>query len=539
MSGVNATARGNLGSTPLGELLIFCLERSLTGSLVIETPAIGRTGLTLVSGAIVKAKTPEPSCRLGQICVRLGQIDAEEVEAVTLSQGERLLGEALRDLGLLESAQLKVALKEQLVRQVEWVSQLGADSIYGYYEGKDFLARWGGANVEVDPLSLIWSASKVSLRAERAKQVMLHLGSQNLRLHPASRIGRFGFDARARSVTDVLRAKPHTYAELLNTGLLPPVDLDRALATLVLTKHLDLGADEHPLGVDAEATVPPLSRQSEVAQRPLVRRHRRPGEGTAQTEAPVAVDQALLSREKELTSMAERIAGMTLYEVLGVPKEAETTAIQGAFFQLARYWHPDKLPVELRNQRDLATKVFSRMTEAHQVLTNASQRAEYDRLSQEATSSEQEQDRVAAVLRAASAFQKAEILAKRGDWAGAEAAAQRACDDDPEHAEYRAFLAWVVARSGQRAASNLYDDLIKTLDEAVKVNEGSIRLRMYRGEVLKLAGKPNLAIRDFRYVTDLQPNNVEAAREVRLYQMRKQDEPPSQEGLFGRLFKKQ
>ncbi|MEN9577015.1 MAG: hypothetical protein RJA70_24 [Pseudomonadota bacterium] len=536
---MNATARGNLGSTPLCELLIFCLERKLSGSIVIETPGVGRSGLTLANGAVVKAKTPELTHRLGQLCVRLGYLDQDDVSAVVDSQGDQLLGDALRDLGLLESAQLKFAVKEQLRSQVDWLSQLGANSIYGYFNAKDFLAKWGGHNLDVDPLSLIWSASKASMPDERADQVTALLGSRSLRLHSASRVARFGFDARSRSVLDVLRARAYSYAELVDTGLLPRPDLDRVLAILVLTRHLDAGAPGVPLGVDPDVSIPPASRDPDGGQRPVVKRHRRAGEEGGRTEAPPgAADVAVEHRQEELRSMASRVGSLTYYEVLGVPPAAEPAAIQAAFFQLARHWHPDKLPPALRKDRELATKVFSRMTEAHQVLSNPAQRAEYDRLSRDGVGSQEEQERVQALLRAASAFQRAELLAKRGDWPSAEAAAMKALDEDPEQPEYGAMHAWIIAKSGQRGASGGYDDLLKTLDRAVKAVESNLRVRLWRAEVLKMAGKQSAAMRDFRHVADLQPNNVEAARELRLHQMRKQDDVAERDGILGRLFKK-
>jgi hypothetical protein len=61
--------------------------------------------------------------------------------------------------------------------------------------------------------------------------------------------------------------------------------------------------------------------------------------------------------------------------------------------------------------------------------------------------------------------------------------------------------------------------------------------------VLKRAGHADKAIRDFKFVADADPRNVDAQRELRLYKMRKtggsSSRPPAPEGgIFGRLFKK-
>jgi tetratricopeptide (TPR) repeat protein len=80
----------------------------------------------------------------------------------------------------------------------------------------------------------------------------------------------------------------------------------------------------------------------------------------------------------------------------------------------------------------------------------------------------------------------------------------------------------------------------------------------YRAQIYKRIGKADAALRDFRRVMELNPRNIDAAREVRLHRMRggrptSSDRPSKQPrsssdpsrptdetktGLFGRLFKK-
>lgn len=63
------------------------------------------------------------------------------------------------------------------------------------------------------------------------------------------------------------------------------------------------------------------------------------------------------------------------YRILGVPKWADDQAIKQAFRKLARRYHPDVNP---RSK----TK-FQEINEAYQVLSNATKRAQYDRLTRE------------------------------------------------------------------------------------------------------------------------------------------------------------
>jgi len=168
-----------------------------------------------------------------------------------------------------------------------------------------------------------------------------------------------------------------------------------------------------------------------------------------------------------------------------------------------------------------------------------------------------DQEKVARVVDAAMEFQKAEILLKKNDMAGAESLAARAVAADPDQPEYITLLVWIRAmrrgdppelREGQTSAH--YDDLIKTLDGVIAKEKEFERALYYRGVLLKRAGRADKAIRDFRMAAQLNPKNLDAVREVRLYEMRKKGgggggggggakgQPAQDPGLFGKFFKR-
>jgi molecular chaperone DnaJ len=60
------------------------------------------------------------------------------------------------------------------------------------------------------------------------------------------------------------------------------------------------------------------------------------------------------------------------YEVLGVPRDADTKVIKDAFRQLALKYHPD------RNKEPGASDRFKEIAEAYAVLSDPKKRAEYD-----------------------------------------------------------------------------------------------------------------------------------------------------------------
>ena len=222
----------------------------------------------------------------------------------------------------------------------------------------------------------------------------------------------------------------------------------------------------------------------------------------------------------EIRDTAQAIPGKDHYEILGVERDAAASVIQAAFFRLAKRWHPDRLGADYADVKDLAVRVFARMTEAHQTLSSDEQRREYDRLLKDANPSA-EQEEVQRVLRAATAFQKAEVLAKRGNLADAEKQAALAVENDGEQAEYVALHADILSQNPERAKTNDFGSLVKMVNDARKRQPDNMKVRLYRARVLSRSGDADAAYREFRNIVEQDAHNVEAAREVRLYEMRR------------------
>ncbi|MBX9687760.1 MAG: DnaJ domain-containing protein [Candidatus Obscuribacterales bacterium] len=68
-----------------------------------------------------------------------------------------------------------------------------------------------------------------------------------------------------------------------------------------------------------------------------------------------------------------------LYAVLGVEETAAPEEIRKAYLKLAKKLHPDRFPNDPEKKAEAQTE-FSRVTRAHDVLSDAKQRDEYDTL---------------------------------------------------------------------------------------------------------------------------------------------------------------
>jgi len=228
------------------------------------------------------------------------------------------------------------------------------------------------------------------------------------------------------------------------------------------------------------------------------------------------------------------------YEVLGLERNADMTQVRSAFFQLARRFHPDKLPVELSHFRAIVTRAFAEMGEAHQVLIDEARRAEYDQRLNSTPSDEQVQ--VASILRGAGAHQRAEILYKKKAYAEALAEAKVAYDIDSTQPDHVALYAWLHTLIHPEED---HRPQIEMMTKVLESNPDHIRTLWYRGQLYKRMQQTTKAMRDFTHIVNLKPSHVDAAREVRVHRMRRQTDPKEAPhspkpggGLFGAFRKK-
>ncbi len=579
---LEATATGTLQVTPFGHLLVYLLDRGLTGSLVLEESSGEKHAIWFETGAPAKVKTATPVTYLGQVLVEQRAITREVYERTL--QGalheRRLHGQVLLETDAIEMRVLRDALREQLARQVLWLFKLNPATAFGYYDQVNLLERWGAPEgLRTRPLALIWRGLRRHASMAEIEAVTARLGQRPIELHVDAPIRRFRFESSEQALIDVLRAKPQPLSSLIASGLATPDDVKRLVYVLVILRQLELGVPgAEPVGVDEAPSSSriPVAAPVGPASMPDVEQMRTPvpaGRGSipdvehvvpsqrpsgdhrvaspvpapiavapsapperrvsspipasprgSVTDAPVSpqfLSSSTAELRMELAALSARLSG-THYEVLGVPPDASASVIQNAFFGLAKKWHPDRLRPEVADLKDQATRAFARVSEASQTLSDAGARQIYDQtLVTGDTPDEAEQ--VQRVLKATNAFQKAEVLLKRGNLALAEKEALIAFENDPTQADHVALHVWIQA---QKPGAPL-TDLAVQLEKAARTEPNNLRVRWYRGQLLKRLGREREALHDFRFIVERDPRHTDAHREVRLYAMRRANRPPS------------
>ena len=248
-------------------------------------------------------------------------------------------------------------------------------------------------------------------------------------------------------------------------------------------------------------------------------------------------------RLNELREAAHKLAAADYFAALAVPRTATPEEVKKAFVEAAKTWHPDRVPPGLEEARPLLGKVFARLELARATLSDPARRKQYvDDLAKPVTAA------TAGDISSAEAtleFRKAEALLKKHDAVGAESHLRRAVQLAPSNVEYQVLLVWLQAKPDTTPAR--LRELTADLDRLIGRESTSERAYFYRGQLRKRLDLLDKAHADFLRAAELNPSNVDAAREVRIYNMRKEKAQPAAReseanegvgGFFKKLFKR-
>lgn len=573
------TSAGSLVRTPLAHLLVYALDKSLDGTFDFTGPEGATATLTVRAGRPAKLRVDGTPLYLGQILIELGFLTPEQHDGslAELAAARILHGQLLIASGLLDEAKLEEALRVQLLRKLGLLFQWAPETTFAFYAGVDALEDWGGESRAVDPAPAIWSGIREIAPAEAATGVLDRLKGGRLRLAKHAALDRFELRAEERRLLELLRARPHTVDELAaNAESLGERGARLLVYCLLITKQLEpapAGEEENPppsssgkrsteeresasrVPAAAPSNAAPLGRV--VLKKPnlgksysvIEEHHFSAAADRRASPLPGAVPAQDDPRKQEIATRAAGIDKEDYFKMLGLTQQATPEEVKSAYFALARLWHPDKLPPHLVDVKDACSRVFARMSEAHQTLSDPKMRTRYLQVMKEGGATPEEQEVVATVVGATVNFQKAEICVKRNDLGQAETLARKAHLADPQQADYLALLAWIEAM--KPGGHGLEDTLakIELLTQATKLNARCERAYFYRAMLHKRIGNQDKSYKDFQKSVELNPRNVDSAREIRLLAMRGKvaapeparsspKAPPSKPGLFDRFFKK-
>jgi|SRR5688572_26308863 curved DNA-binding protein CbpA len=187
------------------------------------------------------------------------------------------------------------------------------------------------------------------------------------------------------------------------------------------------------------------------------------------------------------------------YELLGIPRDADSRAIRAAYAQQAREGHPDRFTDPEEKKR--AQEVFTQVTEAFNTLSNENRRREYDQ--------SLSVPKVAVPERIAQeAYELGMQLLERRAFHEAVELLRTAVHHQPGEARYHAALASALSRNPLWVR-----EAVTELEQAIQIEPQRAKFHTMLAEVLLGQGLKLRARREAEAALRLNPSD-RAARAV-------------------------
>ena len=489
--------RGNLSATPFAEVLSQLHLWRATGALLLSTGPVKKL-VYLREGAPFFARSNLLAETLGQILVREKLITLRECEESLekCQQSKRMQGTVLIEMGCISPANLAYALQLQLEQKLF--------DIFTWSEG-DYRfnphAQMPEAQIalEMTPAHVLLEGLKRAWEDDRVKAALgdvEHLSAQ-LTDNPLDSFQDMGLEAHEAQFYALIDGR-RTAGELLTQGELqglPAGDGRRILYALRCANMVHFGPPPRDEPAQpAPARVPRLPPVPEVPERAI-------GE-------PELVARQELDR---LSARAQDLRRGTLFDVLGVSRDASGLEVRNAFAALAREHHPDRLgPDASREARAFAEDIFQQLSLAHDTLVERGRRAEYE-LQLSAGVQRSDGEEVARILTAERRFREGESLLAARNYPGARTAFEEAARLYPEEAEFHACLGWALwLEHGSEARAR------QPIDRAIELNPRIDRAYVFRGRIARAQGRGREAEGEFEKALLCNPACAEALHELRL-----------------------
>jgi tetratricopeptide (TPR) repeat protein len=502
-------AQGNFSKTPFAHILVYLLERKMGGTLEIRDNENEAT-IYFREGMPVKVRSSFSGRDFGSVLRMLKLVNDEQIAAAKeeIKEKNGLMGLTLVHQGAINAQTLVKGLQKQTLLKLTDVFSMTSAS-YAFYDKINMLVGFGPDElVPIDTFSLLMAGLRTHGGRYNLRALCSKLEGKWIMTEGIDALRRFQMNPQERDMVEELLDYPRSYDKLVASERHNQQMVTYVLYALMITKLLDI-QDEAP-------------DMSDVDEEQL-----RPSQLESMTPLhPAGPEDPAVAKKKEIIlAKAESIAAENYYERLGLPFGAQAKDVQTAFFRMAKEFHPDKVPTEIAlDMKDTLLYIFSNLSEARATLVDSEAREEYEAAIKSGEKipnekKESEEDKVRAILQAEDLFQKAQVLLRRNELDQAEKLIEKSKELNPNEGEYLALWAHIKGRSS--TSDEELNEVISALRRATDLNPKSEKVNLYFAQVMKRVGNFKKAESLYRKVLEANQKNIEAARELRLLDLRK------------------
>lgn len=528
-----ASADGMSGSferVPFPAILHHLHGLRATGVLHVTT-AKKRKWIQMREGYPVAVRSNLLKETLGHFLERSGRISREVLEESRRRmerEGVRQ-GEILVAMERLSDEELAEALRDQADQKLFEIFSWDKGNFR--FERSDKLQRANSLGIGRSPANLILQGVRSRFPIER---IDLYLETHRDRTvaHGATPFYRFQEINLDSYQEALLRGLDGT--QPLSAFLGEDEDTRRTVYGLIAAGLLELRG-EGPKGRAKRKTKP---KGRAKAARARASRPRAGAAPAAAAAAPRAPTSAPLTPEDEshrnaLATMAGQLRARTYFEILGVDGTDPPDRVREAYERISGDSHPDRFAGSHRAVRDLALEVFETVTAAYETLADPRRRQQYllDQNRAEREARRKEQSELA--LEAETEFRKGEVALNTRCYEDALRHFGRALELYPDEGDHHAHYGWALYLCHPGDAS-MVGEALEHVKRGLKLASHREKPYLFMGRLYKAIGKVETAEKMFTRAAHVQPECVEALRELRLINMRRE----KSKGLIGRLLRR-
>jgi len=517
------TAEGDFAQTPYAHLVVYALDRLLTGEFFLSDPDEVVHSVRFERGVPVKIRMGDSFARLGDLLVLEGLVTEEKVEGAVLTGG--LLGDVLVLTGCVESAALDAVLEKQFRMRMSHLFALPADTTYQYFDRSETMKDWGGEAAAYDPLELLWQGIRAHGEDSAFFEATLDkLSGVSLKLHPRAPLSRFCLEDDAKLVAELIGLDPTPLCDLLDIDGVTPEIARKFVYMLAICRHLDLGRSALPVGVDqGSRSLAKVQLKSQLHRAGVALDA--PGDGERSTRVSLRGKSALPRDEDAddaaISSRKPGAAGAPASDSAGSARASSPSdppAVESEETDL------DIDAIEAEEERlslAAAAGVPDLGPEEAGSVATAKDRAKVEDQAPETPAEESSRRVVADAIRSLSPSAAKQLVREKIEEKDAAVAAD-VCEitmkklseggqtDSDDFAEITALHAW--ARSLE--AHPDLKSLTLELDELIRANDSLALPRFVRGQLRKRLGDEGGATSDYRRVLEIDPAHEDARKSL-------------------------
>jgi tetratricopeptide (TPR) repeat protein len=237
------------------------------------------------------------------------------------------------------------------------------------------------------------------------------------------------------------------------------------------------------------------------------------------------------------------------FALLEVQEADPPETLKGAFFRLARVFHPDVLSRQDLDPRDLEKGrfVFKKLSEAYNTLTDNVRRTVYisrARATSQATAAgsggeksdvPREEPKRSADEEAEIFYHKAQILLRRGNAREAIDFMKRALTLRKDEPRYLLDLGWTIFQDGTMAVGERIEEARQYFEKVLEKQHQNVQAMYYMSLYHKARNEVERAYELLKDCLTIDPQFTPAKRELRLLRLRLKKEAERRKNPFYRL----